>query len=508
MNESPGVRSIGIDAIFQYTGAGVQLFSGTVFYIIVTRLFSTTVVGAIALFVAIIGMFNIVFQFGLGNAAQHFTSFHLGRNDLASARKVIQKIVIFGFLLSLLGFSFLFGLSSSISLIFLHSTVYAPFVRLLSIVVLGNILFGVLNGSLLGMQNFRLSAIINVIIWISYYFGAILLATFVRDLDQIIIGWIIGISSGVVLELIFVLKAVAGYSGNSRGTEGNVILAYSLPILLSSIIGYGASYADRFVVAGLMSLSQLGVYNLALLIATSIGFIAAPFNNILLPKFSEWYGKGMKETIRDNFRASSLLLSSLFVPAAVGIASLAEVLIKLLAGPEYLSGVLPLDIIIIAGAAFVVQNIAIQALASIRKTKLFLLSGTVSLGANIAISFLLIPIFGTIGAAIGFVSVYTSTFSILYFYAMKNGVAKLDIPGILKVWASSAIMFVVVHFTVVMTGFDGVLLPLYIILGTVVFLLSARYLKVFSGEDRELIMSLFPLRSLRIRKIIGIMIRG
>ncbi len=508
MNESPGIRSIGIDAIFQYTGAGVQLFSGTIFYIIITRLFSTTVVGAIALFVAIIGMFNILFQFGLGNAAQHFTSFHLGRGDVGSARKVIQKIVAFGFILSLIGFAFLFVLSSTISFAFLHSTAYTPFVRLLSIVVLGNILFGVLNGSLLGMQNFRLSAIINVIIWISYYFGAILLATFVRDLDQIIIGWIIGISSGVLLELVFVLKSISGYSGGSRGTGGNVIFAYSLPILLSSIIGYGASYADRFVVAGLMNLSQLGVYNLSLLIATSIGFIAAPFNNILLPKFSEWYGKGMKSAIRENFRASSLLLSALFVPAALGIASLSGVLIRLLAGTGYLPGEIPLDIIIVAGAAFVVQNIAIQALASIRMTKLFILSGSVSLGANILISYMLIPYLGTIGAAIGFVSVYASTFAILFYFARKYEVAKLDIPGTVKVWIASGIMFAAVHFMVVLFSYSEIMLPVYILFGTAVFLLSARYIKVFSGEDRELIMSLFPVRNSKIRKIIGVMIRG
>lgn len=63
-------RSIGIDALFQYTGSGVQFFSGMIFYLIIVRMFSTSSVGAIALFLAIIGLFQVVFSFGLGTAAQ------------------------------------------------------------------------------------------------------------------------------------------------------------------------------------------------------------------------------------------------------------------------------------------------------------------------------------------------------------------------------------------------------------------------------------------------------
>ena len=42
--------SIGLDAIFQYTGTGVQFFSGMIFYLIIVRMFSTSTVGAIATF--------------------------------------------------------------------------------------------------------------------------------------------------------------------------------------------------------------------------------------------------------------------------------------------------------------------------------------------------------------------------------------------------------------------------------------------------------------------------
>ncbi len=499
MTELTSSRSLGLDAIFQYTGSGVQLFSGAIFYIIIVRMFSTTAVGAIALFLAIIGLFNIVFSFGLGTAAQHFTSYSLGIGDYAAVRKTIRKMIGFGFLLSLVGFGILLISSGGISLIFLHSSSYSFLVRLLSIVLLGNILFGILNGALLGLQNFRLSAIINIIIWVFYYFGSIALALYARSLDVIIFGWIIGVFLGVSLELAI---------GKAPGS--NFILKYSLPVLLSGIIGYGASYMDRFVVAGLLNLSSLGVYNFALLIASSIGFLATPFNNILMPKFSELFGEGRRGEIASIVDGSSVLLSSIYVPAALGIAALSPMILVLLGGYQYTGGSVALAIIMGFSALFISVNILTQAIASVRKTHLFIYSSAAALAANVVLSIVLIPRFGLIGAAFGFSSVYAATFVIQYYFARKNGIVHFNYSAFAKVWIASMIMFAVVmsaeepleaflHHTLL-------LLPLYIALGFVVYVIAARILQIFKREDKDLIISLFPDKYRKIRRAIEVLI--
>ena len=61
---------------------------------------------------------------------------------------------------------------------------------------------------------------------------------------------------------------------------------------MASLIGYGATYLDRFIVSYLMNLSLLGIYNFALLISSAISFIIGPFSTILLPKLSEMYRMG------------------------------------------------------------------------------------------------------------------------------------------------------------------------------------------------------------------------
>ena len=495
-------RFIGIDALFQYTGSGVQLFSGMVFYIIVVRLFNTSEVGAIALFVAIVGLFNVIFSFGLGTAAQHFVSYNLGKGDYSSVRKTVFKIIFYGFIFSICGLISLLLLAPVISIVFLHTTRDAELVRLLGIVLVGNIMFGVLNGAMLGIQNFKLSAIINIIIWIVYYFASVGFAFFLRSIDTIVFGWVIGIFAGVTADFIAVLSSIRKYGRNGAPPSNSRLFLYSLPVLLSGIITYGAGSADRFIVSGLLSLSALGVYNFSLLIASSIAFLAVPFNNILMPKFSEFYGRGEIVKIAPLSKVSITMLSYFYVPSALGIAALAPIILNLLGGSQYMGGVLPLRIIMFSTAFFISQNILSQVVASVRRTWIFMFSSGVALLANVIFSIFLIPKFGLVGAALGFSSVYAVTFMVLEYFALKEKIAEFDLSGLIKVWVSALVMFLVVDILSNYIGLELWLLPLYIVMGALAYFIMSKGLGVFRKESNELILSLFPVHLNKIRKII------
>lgn len=499
-------RSLGVDAIFQYTGSGVQLFSGMVFYIIVARLFSSSGVGAIALFLAVIGLFNIVFSIGLGTATQHFTSYHIGVGDYASVKQTVYKIIEIGFILSAAGLVSLYFLSPFVSEVFLHTKAYTELVKLLSVVLFGNILFGILNGALLGIQNFRISAIINIVIWVVYYFGSVFMAVYLRSIGTIVYGWIIGIVVGVLIELLVVINAVRRYNGIGNSPQSYFIFKYSIPVLFSGLIGYGAAYADRFIVSGLMNTSELGIYNFALLIASSIGFVATPFNNILMPKFSELFGRKERGVISSIFNVSSTLLSVIYVPAALGIAALAPMILDVLAGSAYVVAAIPLQIVMFLSAIFVSQNVLVQAVASVRRTKIFIFSSGGALLSNVAISIFLIPKYGLVGASIGYSSVYAATFIILYYFASREHIVSFDKAAHLKVWLSALVMYISVVYMERFLGEAPLMLPLYIAIGAFIYLVLIRIARIFSRENREIILSLFPERMRRVRNIISFLV--
>lgn len=485
-------RPVGIDAIFQYAGSGVQFFAGMLFYIIIVRIFDPSDVGAIALFIAIIGLFNIIFSLGLGTAAQHFTSYSVGRGDYNAAAKVFHKIIIYGFFVATVGFLSLIFLSPEVSILFFHSDKYNEIVKFLSIVLFGNILFGILNGVLLGLQDFKLSAIINIAIWIIYYLGSILLVYFVHELIIIILGWSIGVFIGVIIQLVSILKLISKFEKKGLDMPSYTLIKYSLPFLFSGLISYGAAYSDRFIVASLLNLSSLGVYNFALLIASSIGFFSTPFNNILMPKFSEMNGEGRKQDIAKHVKASSLLLSTIYVPSALGLSALSPIVLSVLGGPQYVLVSEPLSIIMFFSAAFISQHVIAQAIASIRRNNAFVYSSIIALSWNILLSLFLIPIYHLMGAAIAFSSVYLSTFIILTIFAVKEGVFGYDILSNIKIWISAVMMFLIIMLAVRFVGNSSLYLPIYIMLGFVVYRILSYFLKVFKNENREVIISIFP----------------
>ena len=162
----------------------------------------------------------------------------------------------------------------------------------------------------------------------------------------------------------------------------------------------------------------------------------------------------------------------------------------------------PLRIVMFFTAIFITQNIITQAIASVRRTRLFLYSSVFALAANVILSILLIPRYGLIGAAFGYSSVYAVAFVILYYFAKKESLISFDSWGMLKVWGSAIAMFVVVNYASDFVGLNVIYLPAYILLGTVVYVGSAKLIGIFKSENKELILSLFPSKFIFLRKLL------
>lgn len=485
-------HSLGIDAIFQYSGSLTRVLAGLIFYIVIDRLFDTTSVGAIALLIAVVGLFSTLFSLGLGYVSQHFISAELGRQDPGSARKIALRVVTLSFLAGLGGTAVLVAMSPQISDVLFHSLEYVFYVRLASIVLFATILFGIFNGILLGLQRFRASAVIMVITWISYYSFSVVLAFLVRSLFEVVIGWIVGMLIGTLVELVLIIRTIAPFPREGIIPDSHTFYGFLLPVLFSGLMGYGSTYSDRFIVAGLLPLSQLGIYNFALLFALTMWLIAAPFNNILMPKFSELFGKGEREKIRGYVKGAVLLLSFLYVPLALGIAAISPILLNVLGGPQYVNGSIPLMVIMFFSALFSPQYVLTQAVVSVRKTYVLLISNSVPLASNIVLSILLIPRFGLLGAALGFSSVNVAAFIILLYFSNKERLSSFETVGMLKIWSASLVMFASIYSVSYFTGNQVILGPVYVAVGILSYLVMIRVLRTFSGNNREIVSALFP----------------
>jgi len=161
---------------------------------------------------------------------------------------------------------------------------------------------------------------------------------------------------------------------------------------------------DRFIVSFLINLSELGIYNFALVLTNAISILTLPFTSVLLSWLSEFYGRGDRESFRLYSLKASEVLTAIYIPVALLVASLSPSLLLFLANINYIPGAVPIIIILTVSSLTVSVNIFAVALKAIRKTRIFIASSSLGLLSNVILSVILIPRIGIDGAAIGYAS--------------------------------------------------------------------------------------------------------
>ncbi|MCL4333839.1 MAG: oligosaccharide flippase family protein [Candidatus Thermoplasmatota archaeon] len=498
-------ESISSGIFFQYVNSFSYVLVAFVFYIYLIHFYTSELVGIVALLLAITSILNIVFTLGINYGLQHFISYHLGKGEFDAVRGLIKRFSVVGVGLSAASFVFLYFTSPIFATLFFHSLRYATLMRFLGIELFFMVTSTLFSSILIGLQNFKSQAVFNIIgMLISYSLPVILLFLFNNPI-YIVVGWALGFAFSAMAYGIKILEKLRSINGNVTQHYRDRIFSYSFPLLVSSLIGYGSSYVDRFVVSYLLNLSLLGIYNFALLISSAIGFIGGPFATIMLPKLSEAYGLENYEDFRSYVAKGIELISSIYVPIAMLVASLSSSILLFLSSGEYLPATIPVMIVLISSSAFISGGILVVSLQGIRKTRIFLLTSSLGLISNFVLSILLIPRFQMIGAAIGYSSISIVPFGILYHYTAKFRILRLEWRKLGKIYLSSIIMFTTTFLLQSAIHYSPLRLFFMIFLGFVIYIGMMKMLRTFDKEDIDFIMVLMPDWIQKIKSVFSIL---
>lgn len=485
---------IGSALSYQYMSSLAFVASGGLFYIFIAKFLPTSSVGAISLLLAITSLMNILFSFGFPISAQHFISFNLGKGDAAEMHSLARRLLFISLLLSLAGIAFTIIMARPFALLFFHNSSYTIYVEFTSVYIAALVIFGVLHGSALGFQLFKTDAKIYLSSASISYFVGLILFFFFHDLIYLLLGLTLSYVYGSIIYIVVIFFRRPAVSEKTRKTTLKLILSYSWPIILSNLIGYGAVYVDRFVVAYFLDLSTLGVYTFVLTVSTSLTFLATPIVNILVPKLSEFYSVGDREGLKKGLNLASTMLVLIYSPLVLGIASIAPIALSLLANSNYERGYVALIILFFVTSIFILRYVIGSVIYAVRKTRVYVFSTTLTLLTNVSLSFFLIPRFGMVGAAIANSSVIVGSFFVLYYYAIIKDIGNFDWVTVLKVWLSAVVMFVVVTAERMILGDHLIMLPLYIVTGALVYVMTVNLIHPLHRLDREEFLSYVPLR--------------
>lgn len=193
------------------------------------------------------------------------------------------------------------------------------------------------------------------------------------------------------------------------------LFRFSLPLFFSGIFTSSLGWIDTFFLGALKTASDVGIYNIALSLVSTLTIFLSAFSNIFFPISSELYAKGLLKEITQIYSSITRWMFILSFPILIIIFFFPEKILSLLFGSVYSQGGLSLQILIVAYFFKIFVGPASETLMTYHKTKyLFYLNTGIAI-LNVALNYLLIPDFGILGAAIA-----TSTSIIL-----RDGIAFL-----------------------------------------------------------------------------------
>jgi len=264
------------------------------------------------------------------------------------------------------------------------------------------------------------------------------------------------------------------------------LLKLSLPLYFANVATFLYGTFDQLTLIPLVSLSALGVYGAAITGYSAYNGVIAAVNSVLLPVFSSVHGIDASEGLKSAAEKASRYVSIVAIPLAFTLVVTARPVLTLLVGRGYEAGALPLAILALASTATIISLSLRPILIVLNETRLAALTSILPIPISVAVALVSIPTLGIVGASIARgLSLLLGLLLTWYFVRRKISV-KLDYETIIKSLLASGLMAVSIE-ALQLLYYNPYSLPIYFLVGAVVFILATRALRVLSAADMDLL---------------------
>jgi O-antigen/teichoic acid export membrane protein len=258
-----------------------------------------------------------------------------------------------------------------------------------------------------------------------------------------------GLGAAAAVVLVFVLPAELkrGAGGSFVSTKAQAYAGYGLPVALSLVLALALATTDRFLIAGFLGESAVGVYHAGYSLANRtldvmfiwLGAAGGPALIVALER-------GGHAALQKAAREQAGFMLALALPASVGLALVARPLADVMVGPALRDGAAGVTPWIAASALFsgLTTYYTHQAFTLGRRTGLLLFAMSIPAAANVGLNLVLIPRLGLTGAMIATTASYG--LGLAASILLGRLARPLPIPSgeLLRVGAASLVMAAVV----------------------------------------------------------------
>lgn len=197
------------------------------------------------------------------------------------------------------------------------------------------------------------------------------------------------------------------------------IFSFSKYNMLLRTSGLIYNWLDVLVIGFFLSQSHVGIYEVAWKVSSVSILVSSSISQVIFPNFSKLFSNGKLEEIEQNI--TDAITYSLIIPIAVffGSLPLASELLSLVYGAEFGAGAVVLIILLAERLVHAFYNTIYSVMmAGDRPREAFKIS-VISIGVNVGLTVVLVPIYGIAGAAIAMLISYVINAALYYFQTMK-----------------------------------------------------------------------------------------
>ena len=310
--------------------------------ILVARLLGPSNYGLYKLSLTIPLLLSGLTGLGVDSGVIKYVSHYLAKKNYDVIKKIFYSTFTFKFIVSLVVAFITYYLSDLVSSSILNRPELSTYIKVLSVVILIQALYYLVNNFLYGFGYAGLSSLLGLFNSIVKFPLAIFLIILGFGVMGVVTGYIAGILVSTILGLIYIVKLLHKQKYiDSNGIDLNIknilrmILSYGFVIYLAVFLSLLSSQYINLVLAWFASDAEIGGYNVSNDLCSIISLFLSTIPVILFPSFSMI--EAADSTLLPQAFDKAVKCSLLFVtPVAVFTSIFSKSIISIIYGWKYL----------------------------------------------------------------------------------------------------------------------------------------------------------------------------
>lgn len=181
-------------------------------------------------------------------------------------------------------------------------------------------------------------------------------------------------------------------------TEARGLFRYSRWLLLNSVVGFLRVRSADFIIGRQLGAGTLGVFTVSYEVSNLPSTeMVAPINRVLFPSYVQLAND--TDGLRESFSSTLGLIALVILPASIGLAAVADPLVRVVLGNQWLQTIPVISLLALAGAANVLQTNTGSVYNALGRPRLSALTGAIHAALLIPMLLYATHVFGLIGVA-------------------------------------------------------------------------------------------------------------